>query len=347
MEREPFRFLAYEREPLLENARDVLASFLGADREGLVFVNNATTGVNTVLRSLDLSSSDEILLTDHTYSACLNAAKHIASRTGAKIVTAHVPFPLESPEIVYQAVVQAVTPRTRLALIDHVTSPTGLVFPIDRIARALEERGVSVLVDGAHGPGMVDVDIESIGASWYAGNCHKWLCAPKGAAFLWVREDKRAATRPLVISLGRTPGKSVLHAEFDWVGTQDPTAVLCIPKAIEWLGAQVEGGWPALRNRNRELLIRARRLLLERWSIAPPCPESMLGMLASIRLSDTKDERPGLHGFDSLHSILVEKHRIQVPVTCWPAHPKRLIRISAHLYNHIAEYEALAAAVAG
>jgi isopenicillin-N epimerase len=347
LEREPVRFLAHALGELWERARDALASFVRVSPDDLVFVNNATTGVNTVLRTLEWKPGDEILMIDHGYAACLNAARYVAGRTGAKLVTAHVPFPLASPDEVFDAICAAASARTKLAIIDHVTSPTGLVLPIERIAKELEGRGISVMVDGAHAPGMVDLDIPSIGASWYTGNCHKWLCTPKGAALLWVREDKHELTRPLVIShAGSMTGRDRFHGEFDWVGTDDPTAVLCIPDAIEWLGAQLPGGWPELRKHNRDLLIAARRLLLERWSIAPPCPESMLGNLAAIPLTDSKDARPGHQGTDSLHAHLFEKHRIEVPVYSFPVFPKRAMRISAQLYNRIEEYQTLADVVA-
>jgi isopenicillin-N epimerase len=346
LERDPVHFFTREIGPLWEAARDAVAAFVGADPDGLVFVPNATTGVNTVLRSIDFSSGDEILAIDHGYAACLNAARFVAERSGAKLVTARVPFPIASSDSAFESIVSLATDRTKLALIDHITSPTGLVLPIERIVRALEERGISVLVDGAHAPGMVELDIRSLGASWYTGNCHKWLCTPKGAALLWVREDKREMTRPLVISHGASlVGRDRFHREFDWVGTDDPTAVLSIPAAIEWLGAQLEGGWPALRRKNRELLLNARRLLLEKVAIDPPCPESMLGTLAAIPLSDSKDAGPGPHGMDGLHRVLFERHRIEVPVFCWPSFPKRLLRISAQLYNRIEEYEVLAAAL--
>jgi isopenicillin-N epimerase len=347
LEREPVRFLARELGELWESARDALSSFVRCHPDGLVFVKNATTGVNTVLRSLEWKPGDQILMIDHGYSACLNAARYVAERTGAELVTAQVPFPIAAPEQAFDAICAAATPRTKLAVIDHITSPTGLVLPIERSVRELEGRGISVMVDGAHAPGMIDLDIESIGASWYTGNCHKWLCTPKGAALLWVREDKRELTRPLVISHGaNVQGRDRFHREFDWLGTDDPTAVLCIPRAIEWLGAQLPGGWPALQRRNRELLIGARRLLLESWSIAPPCPESMLGTLAAIPLTDSKDEGPGPHGgSDSLHTLLFEKHRIEVPVYAFRVFPKRVLRIAAQLYNQIDEYETLARVV--
>jgi isopenicillin-N epimerase len=342
IERDPVRFFTREIGPLWEAARDAASAFVGADPDGLVFVPNATTGVNTVLRSASLSAGDEILVSNHGYSACRNAVEAVAAATGAVVRSAEIPFPLGSRDEVIEPLLALATPRTRLAIVDHVTSPTGLVFPVHEIVRALRERGIDVLVDGAHAPGMIDLDLSRLGATYFTGNCHKWLCTPKGAAILWVAEERRASSRPLVISHGAAaPGGQRFHREFDWTGTDDPTAVLCIPKAIEVMASFAAGGWSEVRARNHDLVVRARRLLLDRLGIGAPCPEDMLGSLAAIPLSDATDP-PGPHGMDPLHARLYDEHRIQVPVYAWPEHRKRLLRISAQLYNRIEDYERLA-----
>ena len=226
MEAEPVRFLARELDDRLDAARTALAGFLGADAADLAFVTNATGGVNAVLRSYAFAAGDELLTTDHTYNACRNALDFVAERTGARVVVVTLPFPVASPDAVVEAVLARATPRTRLALLDHVTSPTGLVLPIARLCAELGARGVPVLVDGAHAPGMVELDLDGLGAAYYSGNCHKWLCAHKGAAFLWVRRDLQPSVRPLTISHGANrskPGRSRFRVEFDWTGTADPT----------------------------------------------------------------------------------------------------------------------------
>ncbi|HAM53903.1 MAG TPA: aminotransferase [Candidatus Rokubacteria bacterium] len=348
MEAAPVRFLSRELDDRLASARQALAAFVGADADDLAFVANATGGVNAVLRSLRFSPGDELLTTDHAYNACRNALDFAAGRAGARVVVATIPFPLASPDEVVEAVLAHVTPRTRLALLDHITSPTGLVLPIERLVAALAGRGVEVLVDGAHAPGMVPLDLGALGAAYYSGNCHKWLCAPKGSAFLWVRRDRQPDIRPLTISHGASaarPGRSRFRLEFDWTGTDDPTAWLAVPGAIEYLGSLLPGGWPELMARNRALALEARRLLCAATGTAPPCPEEMVGALASIILPDGPTTEIGWRRPDPLQRRLYDGWGIEVPVMSWPAAPRRLVRISAQLYNAPADFERLAEAL--
>src|SRR5512141_1521818 len=202
MEREPVRFLVRELEPLLDAARNAVAGFIAADPAGVVFVPNATAGVNAVLRSLDLDEHDQLLVSTQEYNASRNALEYVAQMAGAKIALVEIPFPIASPDVVVERVLERVTDRTKLLLIDHITSQTGLVFPIERIVKEMTSRGIDTLVDGAHGPGMVPLDLRALGAAYYTGNLHKWVCAPKGAAFLYVRENRRYGVRPIAISHG-------------------------------------------------------------------------------------------------------------------------------------------------
>lgn len=352
LEAEPARFFSRSFEPLLDETRAVLAGFLGADPGGLVFVRNATEGVNAVLSSLQLDPGDELLTTDHAYGACKNALDHYAERWGARVTVATVPFPIQDPDQVVEAVLGAVRPRTRLALIDHVTSPTGLVFPIERLVAGLAQRGVETLVDGAHAPGMLDLALDRLGAAYYTGNAHKWLCTPKGSAFLWARPDRRDRLRPPVVGWGaRSPrrDRSRLHLEFDWTGTHDPTAILCIPRALELLGGLLPGGWDALRARNRALVLEGRALLLEALDSPAPAPASMIGSLGAVLLPWTlgpSGESPdGI--FDPLGTYLFDQHAIEVPVFPRPGAGQRVLRVSAQLYNRRRDYEALAAVLSG
>ena len=349
LEAEPVRFMVRELEPALDAARAALAAFVGARAEDLVFVPNATTAVSTVLASLSFAPGDELLTTDHVYNACRNALDRTAQRTGARVVSVRVPFPLRDAEAFATALLAAAGPRTKLALIDHVTSPTGLILPVERLVPALQARGVDVLVDGAHAPGMLPLSLDALGAAYYTGNCHKWICAPKGAALLHVRADRQAGIRPLVTSHGATSrrtDRSRFQLEFGWTGTDDPTAALCVPEALVFLGGLLPGGWPAHMEANRALARRARDMLCAALSVPSPAPDTMLGSLAAVPLPDTPaGAPPGPFGLDPLQEALFRDHRIEVPVMPWPAPPQRLIRVAAQAYNSPGQYERLASAL--
>jgi isopenicillin-N epimerase len=346
LEAEPVRFFLREHQGLLDTARDALAELLGAAPGRLAFVANATTGVNTVLRSLRFGPGDEILVTDHEYPACRNAVDRVAAESGARVAVAEVPFPLTDGDSASAALLGRVGARTRLVVVDHVTSQTGLALPVETIVSELASRGVPVLVDGAHAPGMLALGLDRLGADFYTGNCHKWLCAPKGAGFLYVREPDRWPVVPLVTShgAGAPPGhRPRFLVEMDWTGTSDPTARLSVPAAIRAVGAMVPGGWDAVRARNRGLALAARTLLCARLGVEPPCPDQMIGSLVSLPLPDG-DGAP--HEIDPLQEALWQRHRIEVPVIPWPRPPRRLLRISAMLYNGLDQYRRLADALA-
>lgn len=339
MEREPLQFLWRHLPRRLAEARNELARFLKASSAGLAFVPNSTAGVNSVLRSVKLEPGDELLTTDHAYNACRCALDEAATRTGATVVVAPVPLPIDSADEALAAILGSATRRTRLAMIDHVTSPTALVLPIERIVRELEALGIDTLVDGAHAPGMLDLDLGEIRPAWYTGNLHKWVCAPKGAGFLWTREDLRESTRPSVISHGWNtprPGSSRYHELFDWTGTFDPTAWLGVPEAIRHLEQLHPDGWPGIRRDNRTMILQARRMLTERLSIQPPCPEEMLGSMATLPLPGALHDQPPI-SIDPLQLEWFDRHRIEMPIM--PHAGRRWFRISAHLYNSIEDYE--------
>jgi isopenicillin-N epimerase len=356
LEREPVRFMVERYEPELAAARNAVAAFVGADAADLGFVTNATAGCNAVLRSLDLAAGDEILTTDHAYNAVKNAAAYVADRAGARLVVVEIPFPLDSADEVVGRILATVTPQTRLAVLDHVTSATAIVLPIARIVAALAERGVDTLVDGAHAPGMLDLEVAGIGAAYYTGNLHKWVCAPKGSAFLWVRPDRQERIHPLVISHGANlplDGRSRFRLEFDWQGTADPSAWLAVPPALRFGDTLLPGGWPALRDRNRRLALEARDLLCAVTRQPPPVPDEMIGSMASVPLA-WEDEPASVQGVnlygDRVHGALLAAG-IQVMVTPWPQRPeglrwRRLVRVSAAAYNDRAQMERLATTLA-
>lgn len=349
LERGPTRFLGRELEGLLDGARRALAGLLDAPAEQLAFVPNATTGVNIVLNGLALAAGDELLMTDHTYNACKNALAHFAEKAGARVVVAPIPFPIASEDDVVRSIESRVSARTKLVLIDHVTSPTGLVLPIEKVIRALQPRGIRVLVDGAHAPGMLPLSMRALGADYYTGNCHKWLCTPKGSAFLYVAEQHLGEARPLVISHGASAhrfreDRSQFWLEHDWVGTVDPTPFLCIPDAIAALSSFLPGGLPALQARNRALALQARKLLCEALGVSAPAPETMIASLAAVPLPDAS--APPTTFYDGLQTRLYDEHHIEAIVSYFPAYPKRLLRVCAQAYNTLDQYERLARVLA-
>ncbi len=347
LETEPVLFLDRQLEALLAEARAALGAFVGADPDDLVFVPNATTGVNTVLRSLRFRPGDELLTTDHEYNASLNALRFAAARAGARVVVAPVPFPIADPADVVEAIRARVSARTRLLLVSHVTSPTALILPIGELVAELDRRGIDTLVDGAHAPGMIPLDLRTLGAAYYTGNGHKWLCGPKGGGFLHVRADRQAGIRPLAISHGANSvrtDRSRFRLEFDWTGTADPSASLALPAALRFMGSLLPDGWPELMAANRALALRARDLLCDALAITPPAADPMIGSMASVPLpmgATSVAIEPGAER-DPLQVELFERHRIEVPIMIWPVPAAleagqrpgaRLLRISAQAYN--------------
>ncbi len=355
MEANPVAFLGRALEARLDAARARLATFVGADPDDLAFVPNATAGVASILRSLRFAPGDEIVTTDHEYNAALNMARFAAARDGSRLVVARIPLPTSGPDEVAERLLAVVGPRTRLVLVSHVTSPTALVLPVERLVETLEGRGIPVLVDGAHGPGMLPLDLAGLGASYYTGNLHKWVCAPKGAAFLHVRRDRQVAIRPLAISHGANdprPGRSTFRKEFDWTGTADPTPFLAVPAAVDAVGGMLAGGWAAAMARNARLAVAARRVLAPAAGLPVLGPEAMLGSMAAIELLPDPgfaDRDPS--GRDPLQARLLAEAAVEVPLHPWPRDPgpgerrRRLLRVSAHLHNDPGEYDHLADAL--
>ncbi|KAM3092948.1 aminotransferase class V-fold PLP-dependent enzyme [Phormidesmis sp. 146-35] len=336
IERQPLQFFGRDLEELLDQARIELAEFLKAEIDSLVFVSNATTGINTVLRSLRFELGDELLTTNQEYNACRNALDFVAERSGATVVVAEVPYPIAHSNQIIEPILKAVTPKTRLALLDHVTSQTGLVFPIAQLIQALRERGIDTLIDGAHAPGMIELDLKKLGATYYTGNCHKWLCAPKGAAFLYVQPDKQFQIRPLTISHGANSprrDRSRFQLEFDWTGTDDPTAYLSVPEAIRFMGSLLPGGWIELMAQNRAKALAARQILSQILQVSAPSPDEMVGALATLPLPDGS--------YTALQDALLEQFGIEVPIVPYPTVPRRLVRVSAQIYNQLDQYDYL------
>ena len=349
MESNPTRWFLEDYQHALDEARSKVAGFVGAESAALGFVNNATEGVNSVLRSLEayLKPGDEIVVTDHDYNACRNAAAVTAARTGARVVPAAIPFPLQSAREVTDSILGMVTDRTRLLMVDAVTSPTALVFPLEEIVRALEPE-VQVIVDAAHAPGMIDFDMTALGASYVTANCHKWMCAPKGSALLYVREDRRDRIYPAVISHGYNGGWPAegghLHTQFDWTGTDDPTAWLATPAALDAMAGLHPEGWEGVRRTNQELCLTARDMLVDLLGIEAPAPDGMIGAIASVPLPRTPLEGGTI--FNPLMGTLRDRWDIEVMVMSWPDPSAGLLRVSTQQYNTVEDIKRLVEAVA-
>jgi isopenicillin-N epimerase len=357
LEAGPVAFLDTTFEDRLDAARWAVAEFLNADPEDLVFVPNATTGVSAVLRSLHFEPGDQLLTIDHEYNATLNALAEVARASGAEVVIARLPLEIESGEQVLAAILEAVTPRTRLALVSHITSPTATILPIEEIIRELDARGVDTLVDGAHAPGQVPVDLRGLGAAYWTGNGHKWLCGPKGSAVLHVRADRGDRIHALTMSHGLNdprPDRPRLWNEFDWTGTGDPTPALALPTAIDVIGRLHLNGWPGVMAANHDLAIEGRRRIAEALGVTPRIPAALHGSMAIVPLLIPTTAATAATAL-ALKAALMDEDRIEVPITAFPVPAARLrqgdepvalaVRISAQRYNEASDYERLAEAL--
>jgi isopenicillin-N epimerase len=322
LERQPVEFLARRLPGLLDEVAGELGTFLDADPDGIVFVPNATTGVNVVARSLHLLPGDEVLATDHEYGALDLLWEFVCGRTGARYVRTAVPVPLESEEAALDAIWGGVTERTRVLFLSHVSSKTAIRFPVAELCRRAREAGITTIVDGAHAPGQVAVDLAEIGADFYAGNCHKWLCAPKGSGFLSTAPDRRAELEPLVVSWGWS-AESSFRERHGWQGTRDPAAHLAIPAAIRF---QREHGWDEVRRRCHRLLADVLPRLGD-----PVADESLYAQMASVELPPCDA--------DKVRGRLLEEHQIEVACERWNDRP--LLRVSVQAYNEEADLERL------
>jgi len=374
LQREPVRFFVELMEPMLDRARAAVAALAGCSADDMAFVLNATMGVNAIVRSLRFEPGDELLTSTHEYNACNNVLDWAAERWGAKVVRAEPPFPVRSSDEMYEAITAAVTPRTRLLLVSHITSPTGIILPVERLVAEMNRRGVDTLVDGAHAPGMVPLNLDTLNAPFYTGNLHKWCCAPSGAAFVHVRRDRQHQVRPAVISHGANAARtdrSRFRLEFDYIGTADPSAWLSVPSALSFVPSilgpsgrpsespeDLRAGWERVMRRNHELVLKGRDILCRGLGVEPPAPDDMLGSLATVPLvpasasgaprDPTGPEHPSpartTRYHDELQERLIVRHAVQVPIVAFPA-DRRQVRISAHLHNSEEQYEYLLTAL--
>jgi isopenicillin-N epimerase len=336
IERDPSHFLAFELEALLREAAAPVAAAIGAQSEDVVFVENATTGLNAVLRALDFEPGDEILITSLAYPAIRKAALYAASRSGARIVEAEVTLPLADDAALLRAVTSRLSIRTKLAIFDHIASHSALVLPAAALTRLAHEAGARVMIDGAHAPGQIPLDLRGIGTDWYVGNLHKWYFAPRSCGFLWASKPVQPLTHPLAISHGYGDG---FRAEFEWTGTRDATPALATPAAIEFHTA-LGGG--TLMARNTALARAAAGLLARRWRTETTGRLESFAAMATVRLPLAG--AASAPRANALMRELSEQHRIAAAIVAlgdalW-------VRVAAQAYNELAEYERLAAVFA-
>jgi isopenicillin-N epimerase len=335
MEANPDLFLRDILPGRLRQAAAELARFIQARPDDVVFVDNATAGVNAVLRALEFRARDEILATTHTYGAVRQAIRYVCDRSGAKLVEAQISLPLADERILFSAVADRLSERTRLVVLDHVASPTGLIFPVAELTALARARGVRVLIDGAHGPGQLELDVPALGADWYVGNCHKWLFAPRSCAFLWCRDDSKRDLHPLAISHHYGEG---FTAEFDWTGTRDFSAWLAVVDALHFFDRL---GAARVRAYNHDLVVTAASRIAELWQTPLDGPAAMHGSMIALRLPPRLQTYgpPTRDTARRLQSAILAQHRVVVAIMAlgdalWA-------RISGQIYNTPEDYEKL------
>ena len=339
LETDPIEFLGRRLDEMLRTAREALATYVGTQVDGIVFVKNATFGTNIVARSLmqTLKPGDEVLATDHEYGAADRTWRFLCGQQGVKYLNQTIPVPIESDEEMLEYLWRGVTPRTRVIFISHITSPTALIFPVEKICQRAREAGIMTVVDGAHAPGHIPLSLDALGADFYTGNCHKWLCAPKGAGFLYVRPERQVLLQPLIVSWGwesQAPGISPFQDFFGWTGTEDPASYLSVPAAIAF---QQEHDWDAVRQACHELASSARQRITALVESTPICPDSphWWGQMCAIPLPD--GDGPGLQ------RRLREEWRIEIPIVSW--NNRCLLRLSLQGYNSPADVDRLLTAL--
>jgi isopenicillin-N epimerase len=343
MERNPVEFLGRRSAKLLAQSRAVLAQHIGAKPEHLVYVPNATSGVNTVARSLPLRAGDEILTTSHEYGACDNTWRFVCQHTGARYLPVDIPLPFRADEFT-DRVWAAVTPRTRVIFLSHITSTTALILPLAQLCKRARAAGILTLIDGAHAPGHIPLNLDQLGADFYTGNCHKWLCAPKGAAFLHARPEHHHLLDASVVSWGYSSviaghtgfdaylGTTVLERRLQWQGTRDLSAFLSVPAAIEF---QARHGWDQVRSNCHALAAQTLQRICKMTGLSPVSADADFGQMVVIPLPPMNVEL--------LKQILFERYNIEIPVT---AHQDHLfVRLSVQGYNTVEDADALVQAL--
>lgn len=329
LEAQPVRFLQREFSARLADARMTLARYIGADEDEVVFVTNPTFAVNEIARSLPLGEGDEVLISNHEYGACCNAWRFMSEMAGFSIVEQPIRLPVESNEHIVEQFWSGVTANTKVIFLSHLTSPTALTLPVHEICRRARERDITTVIDGAHAPGQLDLQMKDVGADYYVATCHKWLCAPKGSAFLYARREVQDLLKPLVVGWGWGEGRTIdCGSDFldyhEWLGTDDPCAHLTVPKAIEF---QQQHDWPTVRRRCHELAVEAIDRATEIAGIRRVHANEYFQQMALLEL----DQSANQDRVNQIKSQLYDDYHVEVPVILWQDHV--FVRISVQAYN--------------
>lgn len=339
LERQPVAFLGREWNTLMRESRLALGDYLNADADDLVYIPNATHGVNIIARSLSLAPGDEILATDHEYGACDYTWDFVCSKTGARYIHQPISLPIQSEVEIVEQLWSGVTPRTRAVYISHITSPTALRLPVEKICQRAREAGILTIVDAAHSPGQIPVDLQALGADFIFGNCHKWMLNVKGAGFLYVRREFQSLIQPLIVSWGYVPTPEMTSGSrfvdlLQWTGTGDPLAALTVPTAIRFMQ---EHAWDKVRIDCHSLLRLAIERVCELTGLRPPYPLDS-DLYAQMGIAPLPPSN-----LTVLKRRLYDEHRIEVPLIQW--RDRQFVRISVQGYNTHADIDALAAAL--
>ncbi len=338
LENQPVLFLGREHDLLLKESRAALGAYLNADPNDLIYVPNATHGVNIVARSLNLQPGDEVLTTDHEYGACDFTWQFLCAKNGAKYIRQPIALPAVSEAAMVEQFWAGVTARTKIIYLSHITSPTALRLPVEQICQRARAQGILTIVDGAHAPGQIPLDLAAIGADFYTGNCHKWMLAPKGAAFLWARREVQGILEPLIVSwgYGNDPqfGTGSRYVDlFQWTGTRDPAACLSVPDAIRFMR---EHDWNAVRGECHALLGWAISEICDLTGLAPlyPLDSDLYSQMAIAPLPLETD-------LAVLKSHLYDDFKVEIPSIEWQG--RKFVRVSIQGYNNRADIDALLA----
>jgi isopenicillin-N epimerase len=344
MEAEAIEFYIDNLPNLLNESKTALANFVGTSTHNIVFTQNTTTGVNTILKSIIGREGDEWLTTNHGYGACVHALKHYAAKNKCEVVVAAVDYPVKTEEDMIAAIEKSITPKTTIALIDYVTSASAIIFPVKKIIELLHSKGIKVIIDAAHCPGMIDFSIDDLQPDFFIANCHKWICSPKGSAFIYVAPEHQQMISPLVIShYNDSQVGEAAHwsNQFMWDGTHDYSAYICVKEALEHLPTLHQDGWAGIKKHNRELAFTAATKIAEALKVQLPAPKELLGSIINIPMPNGETPEKFFHHNQALKNKLFKRYNVEVPVFLFPKAPQQWMRISAQLYNSMEQYDYL------